>query len=346
MGRMRISDKHLALRVYVKHGRYKDTYYTIINQKYHGLGNDRAAAERLAKELQGGGYAKGSIADMCKGFIAFQRKLIEKADPSALAERTVDDYEEAFDTHLLPLFGHMKPRDFKAAHKGKYLDTMREKGRGVRANREMAALGSAFNYGIRHGMADTNPCHGVSRNPERPRSRKPENVEVNTFLEIAKARGEGSYMTALIGLMVGITGRRRAEILGLEESSLTQEGVKVQAVKIKATDASREYLIAWSPLLSKLLAEAVRLSKKHDTPYVFAARSGAPYTDSGFKANWSKIMAAFVKAGGERFTAHDLRAMYVTEMVSRDQNPETHKNAATTRRIYDRRRKVKVTPTF
>lgn len=346
MGRMRISDKHLALRVYVKHGRYKDTYYTIINKKYHGLGNDRAAAEREAKALQGGGYGKGSIADMCKQFIAFQRKLIEEGDSAALAKRTVDDYEEAFDTHLLPLFGHMKPREFKAAHKGKYLDGMREKKRGIRANREMAALGSAFNYGIRHGMADANPCHGVSRNPERPRSRKPENVEVNAFLEIAKARGEGSYMTALIGLMVGITGRRRAEILDLEESALTQEGVKVQAAKIKATDASREYLIAWSPLLSKLLTEAVRLSKKHDTPYVFAARSGAPYTDSGFKANWSKIMADFVKSGGERFTAHDLRAMYVTEMVSRDKNPETHKNAATTRRVYDRRRKVKVTPTF
>lgn len=240
----------------------------------------------------------------------------------------------------------MKPREFKAAHKGKYLDGMREKKRGIRANREMAALGSAFNYGIRHGMADGNPCHGVSRNPERPRSRKPENVEVNAFLEIAKARGEGSYMTALIGLMVGITGRRRPEILDLEESALTQEGIKVQAAKIKATDACREYLIAWSPLLSKLLTEAVRLSKKHDTPYVFAARSGAPYTDSGFKANWSKIMADFVKSGGERFTAHDLRAMYVTEMVSRDKNPETHKNAATTRRVYDRRRKVKVTPTF
>lgn len=79
---------------------------------------------------------------------------------------------------------------------------------------------------------------------------------------------------------------------------------------------------------------------------VFAARSGAPYTDSGFKANWSKIMADFVKSGGERFATHDLRAMYDTEMVSRDKKPETHKNAATTRRVYDRRRKVTVTPTF
>jgi len=36
-------------------------------------------------------------------------------------------------------------------------------------------------------------------------------------------------------------------------------------------------------------------------------------------------MAEFVKAGGERFTAHELRALYITEMVSGEQNPETQK---------------------
>lgn len=56
--------------------------------------------------------------------------------------------------------------------------------------------------------ADANPRHGVSRNPERPRSKRPANVEENRFVEIAKGRGEGSYMTALIGLMAGITGGR------------------------------------------------------------------------------------------------------------------------------------------
>lgn len=346
MGRKRLTNEHLALRVYVKHSKYKDTYYTIINKKYHGLGNDRAAAERKAEELQTGRIPPGSIQDMGQRFIAYQRELIANGDDSALAPGTVDEYETSLKLWIYPTFGHMPAKDFKPSDKGKFLDGMRTKGRGTRANRDMAALGSAFNYGIRHGIVESNPCHGVSRNPERPRSRKPETIEVNTFLEIAKKRGEGSYMTALIGLMVGITGRRRAEILRLEESALNDEGVKVHAAKLKATEAEREYLIAWSPLLSKLLTEAVRLSKKHDTPYVFAARSGAPYTDSGFKANWSKIMADFVAEGGERFTAHDLRAMYVTEMVSRNENPETHKNAATTRRVYDRRRKVKVKPTF
>lgn len=344
MGRKRLTNTHLSLRVYVKHGRYRDTYYTIIAGKYHGLGNDRAHAERKARELHGGAYVRGTIADMCLSFIAFQRDLISSGDPSALAPRTVDDYESAFMVHIIPKFGHMKPSEFRPSHKGKYLDLMRARGRGVRANREMAALGSAFNYGIRRGMAEVNPCHGVSRNPERPRSRRPEKVEVNAFLQIAQKRGEGSYMTALIGLMVGITGRRRAEVLELQKSAITEGHVRVVAAKRKAGESERVYEVQWTPLLRQLLGEAMRMSQKHDNDYVFTSRTGAPYTDSGFKANWSKIMHAYVLAGGERFTAHDLRAMYVTEMIEQGRNPETHKNPATTRRVYDRRRKVKVQP--
>lgn len=76
---------------------------------------------------------------------------------------------------------------------------------------------------IRGRGAQSNPYHGVSKNPERSRSRKPENIEVNTFLGIAKKRGEGNYRTALIGLMVGINGRQRAEILHLEELRRSRE---------------------------------------------------------------------------------------------------------------------------
>lgn len=76
--------------------------------------------------------------------------------------------------------------------------------------------------------------------------------------------------------------------------------------------------------------------------FVFTNRNGQPYTEQGFKALWSKIMADWVTVPGrERFTFHDLRACYVTVM-GRDENPETHANPATTRRVYDRRRVVKI----
>jgi len=58
-----------------------------------------------------------------------------------------------------------------------------------------------------------------------------------------------------------------------------------------------------------------------ESMFVFTNRDGQPYTEQGFKVLWSKIMA---------------------DWVGRDENPETHANPATTRRIYDRRRVVKI----
>ncbi|AUA58959.1 Uncharacterised protein [Achromobacter spanius] len=57
----------------------------------------------------------------------------------------------------------------------------------------------------------------------------------------------------------------------------------------------------------------------------------------------SKIMVDWVKVPGrERFTFQDLRAYYVTVLVRREENPETHANPATTRRVYNRLRVGKI----
>ena len=55
-------------------------------------------------------------------------------------------------------------------------------------------------------------------------------------------------------------------------------------------------------------------------------------------------MHSYEKSGGAWFRAHDLRAMYVSMMLARNQNPETHQNEETMRRVYDRRGEIKVTP--
>lgn len=44
------------------------------------------------------------------------------------------------------------------------------------------------------------------------------------------------------------------------------------------------------------------------------------------------------------FTAHDLRALYVSEMLFQERDPNTHKQEKTMSRVYDRRELIKVTP--
>lgn len=150
---------------------------------------------------------------------------------------------------------------------------------------------------------------------------------------------------------IALTGRRRAEFLNLRKTDLGQDGIVVGFAKAKAEDALRRGLIEWTPALRQLFAELGQLDRKArdgksaipESMFVFTNRDGQPYTEQGFKALWSKIMADWVEAPGrERFTFHDLRAYYVTVLVGRDENPETHANPATTRRVYDRRRVVKI----
>lgn len=337
------SRANLALPQYmdVRHGKRTTTYYALIKGQRINLGHDRQAADVKLRELINGKPTAGTISDMCFQFIAFHRAAIAAGRPE-LAKSTVDEYEISLIKHVLPVFGAMPPGAFKPTHSAQYLFAQREKGRAVRANREMAALGSAFNYGMSKGMVASNPCHGVKRNKEKPRTRRPETREVNALTKLAKARGESSYMCMLIGLMVAITGRRRAEVMRLTKFALREDGIHVVDSKTKTSEAERTYLVAWSPLLRQLVGEALAMNRGKD--WIFASSDGKPYTDSGFKTIWGRTMTAYVKAGGTRFRAHDLRAYYVTEKGEKGENPETHKNPATTKRVYDRARTVKVKP--
>jgi integrase len=344
MAGKRTRETHLMPKLYVKRGRRADTYYTHIGRKYHGLGSDRALAERALRDLQAGRPVAGTIAELCARYVQATRALIEAGDDSAIAQSTLDDYAYSFERNIVPVFGAMRPQDFRPSHAAQYLARMRAKGRAVRANREVAALASAFAYAMSEGIVDANPCHGVRRNKERPRVRRPLIAEVNAFAEMAKLAGERPYMIALIGLMVAVTGRRRSEIMGLTLHAVTEEGLRVSGGKVKPGETGREYLVGWSPLLRELVAGARGIQRPVESIFLFPTRTGTPYTDAGFKAMWGRQMRAYVAAGGEAFRAHDLRAMYVTELTEQDRNPETHANAATTRRVYDRRRLIKVTP--
>lgn len=340
----RRSEKHLMPRLYVKRGKRLDTYYTILGGRYHGLGNERAAAERQLRDLIEGRPVAGTIAEMVERYIAHIERERDAGVKTALAERTVGEYAEALRTRLVPVFGRMRPQDFRPTHAAQYLAKMAEKDRGTRANREIAALSSAFAYAMRLGIVERNPCHGVRRNPERPRTRRPKIAELNTLLELARAKGTGSYMVALIAAMVAITGRRRAEIMRLTLGAITPAGLVGDEVKAKRGQPTRSFEVEWSPILRQIVDQARTLERPATSVYLFASRRGGPYSDSGFKAMWNRLMAEFVAAGGEHFTAHDLRALFVTEKLERGEDPKTHADPATTHRVYARSKVVKVKP--
>lgn len=329
-------------------GKRRTLYFCKPQNKYTPLGHNLDAAIGELAKLMETPLAPGqhTVEHMCLEFIKEQKRYLANNDLEALAPRTIKDYEESLTRFIIPVFGHMHPDAVTKNHIAKYL----KDGRGTRrtrVNRERAALSSAYKFGLAEGLAKENPCHGVPRNSERPRRRNVTIAEFNDFLAHARAKGGSAYLVALIGCTVAITGRRRGEVLGLTRAALQPEGFRVKDIKTKAGEPERHYLIEWSDVLRQIIAEVTAIKRRVQSIYLFATTDeGTPYTDAGFSCLWNRLMKSYAgdKTSAKWFTAHDLRALYVTQMLGQERDPKTHKNKQTMLNVYERSQVIKVSP--
>ncbi|MDB5909791.1 MAG: hypothetical protein JWP34_3905 [Massilia sp.] len=95
-------------------------------------------------------------------------------------------------------------------------------------------------------------------------------------------------MIILIGLMVAITGRRRAEVMRLTSFALRDDGIHVVDCKTKVGQQERTYLVSWSPFLREIVTAALEMRRSTAAGYLFANQEGQPYTDNGFKTMWNR----------------------------------------------------------
>lgn len=322
--------------------RLKDGGYSFRFKTYDGqyipLGRDLLKAKRMVLDLLQGTREPNTITALAAEY--FQSSLFKR-----LAERTQRDYLE-HSKEVLRVFGQMTPAAIEPPHIAKYLRVERANAP-VRANREVALLSSILQFGIECGHLKANPCRQVRRNPERPRSRKVERRELDAIIAIAKAKGESSELIGLIAEFCALTGQRRGDLLRLRLAQIGPDGIRIRPAKTKHDEVQVDILIEWSDRLRQVVEWAKALPRPVRGLYLFCNRHGQPYTDAGFKAMWNRLQVAYAKAGGERFTFHDLRAFYVTE--GKDKGlPVTeatgHKSEATANRIYDRRKIRKAKP--
>jgi integrase len=140
-----------------------------------------------------------------------------------------------------------------------------------------------------------------------------------------------------------LTGQRQGTLLKLKWSQVTPEGVLIQQAN-KGGKKGKRLLIEMSPTLEAVLVRAKAFLPHLPREYVIRNRKGRAYSQNGFRKNWQTAMAKFVKAGGLRFTFHDLRAKSASDAVTIQDAFERlgHTSMAMTRGVYDRGvRKVK-----
>lgn len=276
-------------RVFTRHGSY-----------HYDLGRDEQGKRRskvLCRVVDGEHAMYAALAELIRPKAVtiadllttyYARGMLE------LAPRTQLDYLR-YGAKLTRHFGHMAPASLRPMHVAQYLEGRKLSGAGKLANKEVACLSSAFEYGQRIGLCDGNPCRGVRRNKTKARERYVRHDEFLLYFNAAPDHLQdiiaGIYLMEL----------RPHEARDMLRTSITPQGV----VNEGETKTDKLKVIAWSPALQFFLTRAT--SRFPTSPFVFTNSRGEKWTETAMHSALATVRATLPE-GSPRWTFHDLRA--------------------------------------
>lgn len=286
MGRPRKHNRHLPPRMRLSHG----AYYRVTPAGWENLGREYGPALKKWAELEALPVAARTVGDAITLYAADRLP--------ALAAKTQRDYTRICG-ELRKTFGDALLNQVRPVHIAQYLEKRSKK---TAANREMAVLSSVFNYAMRLGYAESNPCRGVRRNSEHARTRLPTSAEIAAL----KLRAP-PYLRAAISLSLA-TALRASSLLRLDIPASSAERIEVPGTK-----GGRALRIKITPELRTLIDEA---RAGRDVGPLFVGRRKRRLTYDGLSTAWDLLRERVAADGMESVRDlhwHDLRAWALTE---------------------------------
>lgn len=196
-------------------------------------------------------------------------------------------YRGAIERQLRKTFGHMRAGSVTPTHVAQFLAHRKKQGRAVSGNRERACLSSVFSWAMSAGRASHNPCLGVKRNREKPKTRYVADQEFLAAFERASEPFQDLMAVALL------TGLRQKDLRLLRKHSLSEQGIR-----LKQSKGGKEILIRWSEPLRYFIKRAV--SRTPSSDYIFTNTQGGVWTKNSINAAMRRL--------GTDWTFHDIRA--------------------------------------
>jgi integrase len=225
------------------------------------------------------------------------------------------DLKKYLSKHFLPVFQNM-PLDSITVDKienyrlnRKLEITSLEKNSGKReaeisfrsVNIEIAAISHFFNYCIKKGYIDKNPCAGIKKLNELSRLKTLSDEDIEKLINGATNKLTKDLISFLI-----YTGCRKGEALNLKWDDVD---LKNGVIAIKATKTRYDRRI---PISAPLEAVLTGIERNQDCPYVFN-RNGVKLTD--FKRSFH---TACRNAGLKDLHIHDLRHVFASALTMND----------------------------
>ena len=242
-----------------------------------------------------------------------------------LSPRTARDYVRHVG-HLKARFGdriasELKPKDF-----GPFIQERAGRKGEVQRVRQLAVLSAAFTQAVSFWyILDANVLRDVKRPKRPPRDRL---IEAHEFEAVRT--GAPLRVQLMMDLALRL-GQRQGDLLALKWSDLKDGYVNLQQGK-----TGKRLAIEITPDLKRIFGKCWLLPNRSE--YLINRSCGGRYTSEGYRALWQRVMNAYCKRGGTRFTFHDIRALCATKCSS----PEIamkllgHTNIGMTLRVYRR----------
>lgn len=282
----------LPPRVRVKNGAY-----------HYDCGRDETGKRRwkkLARISEGEHALYKALASVTRPAVRCLDDLFDKYLASetfrSRAPATQRDYAGYIRRTLRPWGGDCEPDGITQGDVAQLLQRRLEAGSPVVANREVACLSTVYNYGMRAGECQTNPCKGVRRNPQPPRTRYVDHAE----LEAAMVGASEEFKDFVAALY--LTGLRQGEIRTLKKSQVTAERITLREPK-----TGKLVVVEISDRLRVHLMRA--MSRTPESPYVFTNTQGGPWTVWAIQSQARRMTKT-------DWTLHDVRGKAETDSAT------------------------------
>lgn len=282
-----------------------------------GLQEARAAASGFRAEVAGG--SDPALVKSAAKKVETVDQMLDRflTDYGAPGPRWRAEMKRVFAHDVRPAIGGYKINKVSKADIIAVLNTIRDRGAGVQANRALQIVRKAFNWAVSEDYLPFSPASGISeRVKEEARSRALSEGEIRSFwrgLDSTKMQ-PGSKLALRIAL---VTGQRVGEICGAERSEV--DVVRAEwTIPAKRVKNRRQHSVPLSPLALGLFREAMAISEQ--SHLIFSSRSRKGSREQPLASH--SLGHAFRKALRELglldnpATPHDLRRTVASQMAA------------------------------
>lgn len=248
------------------------SYYKVIANKWHRLCRIDEGTNQLYRAI-------AALDPVRPGTLAELMRMYQASGMDHLKPATKVDYEHIL-RRLAHHFGELPVGTLRPNQVAHFLEQRKRAGRGaVRANREFAVLSAVHDFGMRQLYVESNPCHGVRRNTERPSKRYVGNEE---FLEVFNRANEPFQDLIAFAYLSGF---RQTDIFLLERAKhLTPRGIEFVESKTGKAHAQ-----AWSDAVRFFVRRS--MERRPQAELVFTNTYGHPWTVSGVASQLARLKA-------------------------------------------------------